>query len=501
MPAVALQNDAREIARTMAAMDTSAPRTTGRSVQMTRMAAGYDIAQTHEQNERHWQWTDSLSADASLTDGVRKTVRERARYEYQNNTVCRGIVLRVAHDLIGTGPRLQVLTGDQETNTAIEDAFHSWAVAVNLAEKLQTLAKSKIVDGEAFAHFGTNPAIGHEVQLDLIVDECDRYQSPFQLYNSALHVDGIRFDRYGNPTFYDRLKHHPGGDYIGAGLLDPEQLPASQVIHLFRKDRPEQHRGLSELSSALRLFAEWRRYKLACMAAAETAANMAAVLHTQQSAQTQTDEDYEAFDPIPIQSRMMVTLPKGIAMSQLKAEHPPNTLDMFERSILREIGRVLNLPFNVVAGDSSGYNFSSAKGDSHSHVRNIVVDRSTCWEQQCMNRIAREWMAEYRLVTRGRFDGVDLMKVKTQWFWDDIKPDLDPAKSANARKTDLSTGFATLPGLYDEKGIDADAALNRQAKLLGVTREELNQLLIGSLYGNGNLMPEPQPAEATDEEA
>ena len=54
---------------------------------------------------------DGLSADAANSPEVRRTLRNRARYEVANNSYARGIVLTLANDLIGTGPRLQMLEG------------------------------------------------------------------------------------------------------------------------------------------------------------------------------------------------------------------------------------------------------------------------------------------------------------------------------------------------------------------------------------------------------
>jgi hypothetical protein len=43
--------------------------------------AKYDAAQTTRENLRHWAMADGLSADAAASSEVRKTLRQRARYE------------------------------------------------------------------------------------------------------------------------------------------------------------------------------------------------------------------------------------------------------------------------------------------------------------------------------------------------------------------------------------------------------------------------------------
>ena len=76
--------------------------------------AKFDSAQTNADNRRHWANADGLSADAAASPAIRRTLRNRARYEVANNSYARGIVLTLANDVTGTGPRLQMLTGSTE---------------------------------------------------------------------------------------------------------------------------------------------------------------------------------------------------------------------------------------------------------------------------------------------------------------------------------------------------------------------------------------------------
>ena len=44
-----------------------------------------------------------------------------------NNSYARGIALTLANDVIGTGPRLQMLTDEAKANRQIEAEFAAWA--------------------------------------------------------------------------------------------------------------------------------------------------------------------------------------------------------------------------------------------------------------------------------------------------------------------------------------------------------------------------------------
>ena len=54
---------------------------------------------------KHWSNADAFAADAALSPSVRRTMRNRARYERANNSYLAGISATLANDLIGTGPR------------------------------------------------------------------------------------------------------------------------------------------------------------------------------------------------------------------------------------------------------------------------------------------------------------------------------------------------------------------------------------------------------------
>jgi hypothetical protein len=76
--------------------------------ELAQLRAKYDAAQTNDDNRRHWANADGMSAAAANSPGVRQTLRNRSRYEYDSNGYCSGIVRTRADDLCGTGPTLQI---------------------------------------------------------------------------------------------------------------------------------------------------------------------------------------------------------------------------------------------------------------------------------------------------------------------------------------------------------------------------------------------------------
>ncbi|MBE3098893.1 MAG: phage portal protein [Planctomycetes bacterium] len=428
--------------------------------------AKFDSAQTTPENRRHWANADYLSADAAANPQVRQALRNRARYEVANNSYARGIVLTLANDVIGTGPRLQMLLGDGAdagANQVIEREFAAWAKAVDLAGKLRTMRMARAQDGEAFALLVSNDNLDSPVKLDLRLIEADQVTTPGLTLAKPGAVDGIVFDDFGNPVEYHILKAHPGGA-TGAVGQDYDKVPAASVIHWFRADRPGQSRGLPDILPALPLFAQLRRYTLAVIAAAESAANIAIFMKTNAPAGGEAAE-VEPMATMEFEPNMAVFGPEGWEPSQIRAEQPATTYGEFKHEILNEIARCLNMPFNVAACNSSGYNYASGRLDHQTYFKSIRVEQLHV-EAVVLDRILDAWMAEAVKV----FGLGALEDWPHQWFWDGHEH-VDPAKEANAQATRLGSHTTTLAAEYARQGKDWETELRQRAKEVALMKE------------------------------
>lgn len=436
--------------------------------------ARYDGAMTTDENRKHWSNADFLSADAANNPAARRMLRIRTRYEVANNCYARGITLTLADDVVGTGPRLQMSTGDESTDAALEASWRAWSRAVGMPEKLRTMKLAKTGDGETFALMSPNIGIPHAVKLDFKLVESDQVSSPFlNFWGEPGKIDGIIFDDFGNPIEYHVLKRHPGSMY-GLATLEYTKVPASSVIHWFRQDRPGQHRGIPELTPALALFAQLRRYTLAVLQAAETAAQVAGVLESTAAA-AESDKAPEPLSVAELERNTIMTMPDGWKLSQLKSEQPTTTYKEFKAELINEIARCLNMPYNIAACNSSGYNYSSGRLDHQTYDRSISIERDHC-ERVVLDRLLSEWLKEAALIT-------DLVPPKFRpafsrgelpshcWFWDE-RLHVDPEKEALATSVELNNGMTNLADVYAEKGED----WREKLELAATVKAEMDRL-------------------------
>jgi len=442
----------------------------GQRLAVRFVRARYDAAQTTDANRRHWAAADGLSADAAASAEVRRILRNRARYEVANNAYARGIVLTLANDVIGTGPRLQMLSDSPEVNRQVEREFMGWAGRIGLAAKLRTMRMARAQDGETFALLISNENLGAPVTLDIRLIEADQVAAPDfskTTFADPAAVDGITFDPFGNPVAYYVLKTHPGAK-VSTGL-DYDRVPAESVLHWFRADRPGQHRGIPDLTPALPIFAQLRRFTSAVLDAAETAANISGTVETDAPPNGEA-EAVEPMDTIELERNMLLTLPGGWKMSQVRPEQPATTYVEFVREKLNEAARCLNVPRNIALCDSSAYNYASGRLDHQTYFKSIRVEQSHL-EEVVLDRLLEAWMRE-----AVRVPGLLPVAVRAladhphQWFWDGVEH-VDPAKEANAQETRLRNHTTTLAHEYAREGKDWETELRQRAKEAALMKE------------------------------
>jgi capsid protein len=482
------------------------------------MAARFDSALTDTTNAVHWSMADALAADAAANPMIRYILRNRSRYEVANNSLARGLVDTIATDLIGSGPRLHVETGDDAADAWLEDEFARWSRAVKLAEKLRTMAKAKVQDGEAFSLQISNPGLATPVKLDLRPIEADQVRFVDIALLTVPSVDGIRFDDFGNPVSYHILRVHPGFWSYATGYIgfpwEYDVWPANFVLHWFRSDRPGQHRGIPEIAPALPLFAYRRRFALAVIQAAESAANQALFMHTPLVAEENGDKaapDGTPGELFPLVRNMIATLPDGYDITQLHPEEPSTTYEMFDRCIVREIGRCLKAPYQKISGDSSSSNFSAANHDHLDWWRGIDETRKDL-EYGPMDRLLAAWTFEARDIRTGGMGdfGAAYMPPNVRqvlarsltgnacdlpvhtWDWP-RREWPNPQQEASADEKNLQMGTDSLANICSRKGSDYRKVMAANAKALGMTVEKYREEVLVA-----NFLTSPRAAEVVE---
>ena len=461
-------------------------------VPKTALLAKFDAASMAPDAVRHWRGAERLSADAELLPEIRQTVVARARFETANNGFLGGILQTLADDTVGTGPRLQLFFDDPEYDLDRDDdreraklqrreiRFRKYTRAIRLASKLRLARLAKARDGEVFFQKVVNPKLRGENKIDLVLYETEQVGSDtrtdvedYWKTGVPKEVDGILFDRSGNPTQYRFWRIHPGAINGIGSMTDFYLVPADAVIHYAHFSRPGQHRGFPEIAGGLTVFNDLRRYANAVVSAAETAAVISMVLETDTIPDA---DDYDISDEIdengkrirqirftdvvPIAKNAGVAMPEGWKAHQLKAEQPTSTYSAFVDAKLNEAARALSMPFNVAKGNSSGYNYASGRLDHQVYHRKIAIERREI-EETILDNLFASWEEIDRLCFPEDYD-FDYSTDHT-WMWDGFSH-VDPAKEASAQTARLANGTTTLAEECAREGRDYEQVLRQRGR-------------------------------------
>jgi hypothetical protein len=283
-------------------------------------------------------------------------------------------------------------------------------------------------------------------------------------------------------------------------------------------DRPGQHRGLPEILAALPLYALLRRYTLATLQAAESAADFAIVMKTQSGAGDLGQDEIDAEgnvaptvgEQFPLQSNMVTVLPDGYDISQTKPEQPPTTYPQGKREFVAESGRCQNVPYNVAAGDSSDSSFASGRLDHQVYFRTIDIDRDDCGNK-VLERTFAAWLDEAALISDGGPGGptagdgkpylpqalrtVRREELPHTWHWVGHEYG-NRQQEANAVLTGLEDGTTTHAIEYAKRDLDWQRAFASAARALGVSLEEYQGLLRRKIFA---IAAAKAPADEADD--
>lgn len=211
----------------------------------------------------------NLAADQELLgpNGA-DAMRAWARSMVRDNAYAWNVVDTIVSNVVGDGITAQSIfetpEGEdlEEINDIRDCLFAWWSEVADINGELtfaeiQVLCQREIVEaGEVLVRIIKTPGkeykgISRPIPLALELIEADRLALERDTYKASVNRDGrnsvvrgVELDDKGKPVAYWIYPQHPNSPY-SIGNITPERVPASEVLHLFRKDRVGQTRGIS----------------------------------------------------------------------------------------------------------------------------------------------------------------------------------------------------------------------------------------------------------------
>lgn len=343
-----------------------------------------------------WQRSPSDANMAAL--GALSLLRQHSRDLLRNNAWARNGQRAIARNTVGWG-----LMG-KAVGTAATKAQALWGPWAGTDEIFSTqcdadrrltfagmqiaVINALVSDGEVLIRRRPRRSTdGHTVPLQLQLLEADFLdiaRSGFPGPAGGPTIQGVEFDQRGQRTAYWLFDRHPGSGLIGMGMkatgLVSKRIPESEILHVYRLDRPGQVRGVPWMAPAIVTLKDYDEYADATLIRQKIAACFTAFVTDTEGDSSligtgeKTDgsggdaaakDDLEQLEP-----GLVSYLPPGKSIS---FANPPgvNDFQSFTASQLRQIAAAIGTTYEDLSLDYSQVNFSSARMSRLAHWGNI----------------------------------------------------------------------------------------------------------------------------------
>src|SRR5262249_20762730 len=221
----------------------------------------------------------------------------------------------------------------------------------------------------------------------------------------------------------------------------PVRIPADDVVHAFEQRTPGQVRGISWLAPVLTRLQELDRLEDALLARANVAALFAGFV---------TDpEGTSGFGEGKIDPQNLSLEPGVIRLlpstASITFPNMPDAADMPDvlRHLLRQVAAGVGLPYELLAGDLSQVNYSSAKLGLEAFKRRVTAIRTSIWNAGVLQPVWRRFVSLE--VLSGRLYAPVFARDPDPYFavtamWPGFAP-LDPYREAESDVLLLNAGL------------------------------------------------------------
>lgn len=437
--------------------------TTSSQPQLTdrgRPRASYDGATT---GRRAGGWKrNSLDANAELTPRVISALRDIARQMVRNNPHAESAVRNLATDMVGAGITLQIKQdGRRSKALTARAALHLDSTKIDPAGKLtlggiqHLVARAIVTSGAVIIRRRWRRASDHlplPFQLQVLeADYLDTSKHGAISGQPGPAIRGVQFGALGEIKGYWLYSGHPGSGSFGA--LESKLIPAADIAHIYRVDRPEQALGVTWFAPVILRMNDFGDYEDAQLVRQKLAACFTAFRiggEDNDPPITDVGEDgaFEEADPRleTLEPGLIEDLPPG---SDVKFANPPGVEGYRDYSSvsLHAIAAGIGVPYETITGDYSEVSFISGRLGRMQHRANVETWQWHMLIPQLCDRIG-EWTLEAMEMAGEDVRGCTVTHTPPPF------PLMDPATEVPADRDAVRAGQKTPSQVIRERGLE-----------------------------------------------
>lgn len=287
---------------------------------------------------------------------------------------------------------------------------------------------------------------GLPLPLQLQVLEPDHIDSGKHqvLPNGRRVIRGVEFDALGRRAAYWLFRDHPGSSLHSGG--GPVRVPASEIAHVFRIDRPGQVRGVTWFASSLLRFKDYDDLVDSKLMQNRVAALFGVVMYdpdgtaSSDGEASSDDETWEVLEPGTI--HYIRDGSRGV-----EVVNPPSVRDFPDYAMMtaREIAAGIGVAYEDMTGDYTRLPFSAARMSRLRHFGRVSGWRFRMMVPQFLNPVWR-WAMQASVLA-----GHGTPSMSTEWTAPGL-PMIDPNKEGLGVLMAVRAGITTLEDEIQGRG-------------------------------------------------
>lgn len=436
---------------------------------------------------------DWIIGPTKVDDEIRRSLRIlRLRARQASNDVPlvgQYLTLLVANVLGSEGPTLESLAvnalggEDEPARAAVEAAWESFCESevtvdggMTFYEAAALALETMATDGEAFLRIfrGYPNRFGFALQF-VDADQVDETLNRSRSAGVNEIRMGVEVDRLGRPVGY-HVRELAGEDPLRPQVTT--FVPAADMIHLFRRRRANQVRGITWFHRVLYQMRMMNGFVEASLIRERLSASAMGFLVRKEGTGGEISESEKDEDGNPIPKTIDVNpgtfeeLDPGVEIQEWNPQGAPANYGEFMKNGERWLASGLSVNYNALANDFEGVNYSSMRSG-------LQIEREV-------------WKMLQKIMTRGLFDRVFGVFVEMASLVDSIaipnalpsrlRPAawtprgwdwVDPLKDAQATLLEISAGLNSRTRALREKGVEVE----------DVMKELKNEADLATQYG------------------
>lgn len=403
-------------------------------------------------------WHDSFDTPQNLIRSSQDLLITRARGLERTNPLVRRYLQLLEVLVVGDdGPRLSSLvtnddgSPDELARQQIEIAWREWCEGkvtpdgATYLEMLNLFVRSRGRDGEGMLFLD---------DATKTIRVIDPLRVPVHM-NSATCINGVEVDPAGFVKGYWVSEREDA-------TSRPKLFPAENILHVYKRERPAQYRGVTALAPVMVNLELLHRYYRSELAAAQVSAKLRGFI-TRPVNPDVVPEDEER-PPLIMDTDDIAAfeLPEGFTFTEANPNHPVAAFGDFVNAIKKDIASGVGFSYDLLTSDLADVNFSSGKLGRQVDLANVRTHQQELIRDVC-TPIFNWWL---RLSVVDGTLNLPVSKLSrmgkhkfTPRAFDTV---LRPEEEARAIETELRLGLTSLTRELRKRGSNIEAVIEER---------------------------------------